>query len=123
MVCSTHVQNVLVHEKREQRDLFPGALQMMTLRPLKRQYGYALAQNIRRICYDLRKIEEGSPYPALQRLLKEGLAKTEWRISSANRRVRIYKLTATGVNPLEHEISSFEPMLDGMARVLPTGES
>jgi PadR family transcriptional regulator PadR len=98
MVCSTDVQHVLVHEKREQRDLFPAALQMMILRPLKRQHGYALA-HIKRMSYELLQMEEGSPYPALQRLLKNGLVKTEWRISSTNRRVRIYKLTPAGVKP------------------------
>src|SRR5271170_4052243 len=84
--------------KDEQRDLFPGALEMMILRTLKRQplHGYALVQHIKRTSNDLLQIEEGSLYPALQRLLKEELVKAEWGISSTNRRVRIYKLTAAG---------------------------
>ena len=112
-------------KKSKQRDLFPGALEMMILRTLKRQplHGYALVQNIKRTSNDLLQIEEGSLYPALQRLLKDGLVKAEWDISSTNRRVRIYKLTAAGARHLEREVCSFERMLDGITRVLARGES
>jgi PadR family transcriptional regulator PadR len=104
----------------EQRDLFPGALEMMILRTLKRQpmHGYALVQHIKRASNDLLQIEEGSLYPALQRLLKDDLLKAEWRVSSTNRRVRTYKITAAGEKHLEREVSSFEKMLDGISRVL-----
>lgn len=106
--------------KPEQRDLFPGALEMMILRTLKRQplHGYALAQHIKRASSDLLQIEEGSLYPALQRLLKEDLVKAEWGISATNRRVRTYKLTAAGAKHLEREMSRFETMLEGITRVL-----
>jgi transcriptional regulator len=109
----------------EQRDLFPGALEMMILRTLKRQplHGYALAQHIKRTSNDLLQIEEGSLYPALQRLLKAELVKAEWGISSTNRRVRIYKLTPAGAKHLEREVSSFERMLEGITRVLARGET
>jgi PadR family transcriptional regulator, regulatory protein PadR len=112
-------------KNREQRDLFPGALEMMILRTLKRQplHGYALAQHIKRTSKDLLQIEEGSLYPALQRLLKEELVKAVWSISSTNRRVRIYKLTAKGAKHLEQEVSRFERMLEGITRVLAPGES
>jgi PadR family transcriptional regulator PadR len=112
-------------KKPEQRDLFPGALEMMILRTLKRQplHGYALVQHIKRTSNDLLQIEEGSLYPALQRLLKEDLVKAEWSISSTNRRVRIYKLTAAGARHLERQVSSFEKMLEGITRVLARGES
>ncbi len=104
----------------EPRDLFPGALEMMILRTLKLQplHGYALAQHIKRTSNDLLQIEEGSLYPALQRLLKAELVKASWGISATNRRVRIYKLTPTGVKHLQKEISSFETMLEGITRVL-----
>ena len=106
--------------KATQRDLFPGALEMMILRTLKRQplHGYALAQNIKRTSDDLLQIEEGSLYPALQRLLRQDLVKAEWGTSSTNRRVRIYKLTPAGAKHLQHEVSSFERMLEGIARVM-----
>src|SRR6202166_1194930 len=124
-----HTASTLFREpalkKSEQRDLFPGALEMMILRTLKRQplHGYALVQHIKRTSNDLLQIEEGSLYPALQRLLKEDLVKAEWSISSTNRRVRIYKLTAAGARHLERQVSSFEKMLEGITRVLARGES
>jgi PadR family transcriptional regulator, regulatory protein PadR len=112
-------------KKSEQRDLFPGALEMMILRTLKRHplHGYALVQHIKRTSNDLLQIEEGSLYPALQRLLKEDLVKAEWSISSTNRRVRIYKLTVKGAKHLDDEVSRFEKMLEGITRVLAPGES
>jgi|SRR5215469_16104579 len=111
--------------KMAERDLFPGALEMMILRMLKRQplHGYALVQQIKRTSQNLLQIEEGSLYPALQRLLKAELVRAEWGISSTNRRVRIYKLTAAGAKHLQREVSSFERMLEGITRVLSPGES
>src|SRR5216684_8453933 len=99
-------------KKDRQRDFFPGALEMMILRTLKRKplHGYALVQHIKRTSNDLLQIEEGSLYPALQRLLKEKLVKAEWGISSTNRRVRTYQITASGLRHLEQQISSFERM-------------
>jgi PadR family transcriptional regulator, regulatory protein PadR len=112
-------------DKDKARDLFPGALEMMVLRTLKTQplHGYALAQHIKRTSNDLLQIEEGSLYPALQRLLKEELVKAEWGTSATNRRVRIYRLTAAGAKHLEHEVSKFEKMLEGITRVLAPGET
>jgi transcriptional regulator len=112
-------------KKDNQRDLFPGALEMMILRTLKRQplHGYALVQHIKRTSNDLLQIEEGSLYPALQRLLREELVRAEWGVSATNRRVRIYKLTAAGAKRLEREVSRFEQMLEGITRVLARGES
>lgn len=110
---------------QDQRDLFPGALEMMILRTLKRQslHGYALVQHIKRTSNDLLQVEEGSLYPALQRLLKEELVKAKWSISSTNRRVRVYELTSAGAKHLEREVSRFERMLEGISRVLAEGES
>ena len=107
------------------RDLFPGALEMMILRTLKRQplHGYALVQHIKRTSDDLLQIEEGSLYPALQRLLKEDLVKAEWGVSATKRRVRIYKITPAGAKHLQREVSRFERMLEGITRVLARGES
>ena len=98
---------------------------MMILRTLKRHplHGYALAQHIKQTSNDLLQIEEGSLYPALQRLLKEGLVEAEWGISSTHRRVRIYRVTPAGAKHLEREVSRFERMLEGITRVLARGES
>jgi PadR family transcriptional regulator, regulatory protein PadR len=112
-------------DKDKARDLFPGALEMMVLRTLKRQplHGYALAQHIKRTSNDLLQIEEGSLYPALQRLLKLELVKAEWGTSATGRRVGTYRLTVAGVKHLEHEVSKFEKMLEGITRVLAPGEA
>ena len=103
------------------RDLFPGALEMMILESLRRQpaHGYALVQHIQQRSKNLLQVEEGSLYPALQRLLKSKLVKAEWTISnSTNRRVRIYEITKAGLHHLEREISSFDRMLEGIQMVL-----
>ncbi len=107
------------------RDLFPGALEMMILRSLRLQpmHGYALCQFIKRASDDLLQIEEGSLYPALQRLLKNELVTAEWGVSTTNRRVRIYRLTAKGRKHLAHEVSAFERMLEGVTRVLAPAKS
>ena len=106
--------------KDTQRDLFPGALEMMILQTLKRKplHGYALAQHIKQTSNDLLQVEEGSLYPALQRMLKQGWVKAEWGLSSTNRRVRIYQLTPAGRKHVEQQVSSFERMLEGIYRVL-----
>jgi len=119
------LEHTPIMKKPQQRDLFPGALEMMILRTLKRQplHGYALVQHIKRTSNDLLQIEEGSLYPALQRLLKEDLVKAEWAVSSTNRRVRIYTLTPAGAKHLQREVSRFETMLEGITRVLARGES
>jgi PadR family transcriptional regulator, regulatory protein PadR len=81
-------------------------------------HGYALVQHIKQKSNDLLQIEEGSLYPALQRLLKEGQVKAEWETSSSNRRVRTYRITPAGVKHLKREVSSFERMLEGITLVL-----
>lgn|ERR1700722_3084347 len=100
-------------KRSEDRDLFPGALEMMILQTLKRSpmHGYALAKHIKQSSDCLLQIEEGSLYPALQRMLKEGWVQAEWCLSATNRKVRLYRLTKSGVKHLQHEVSSFERML------------
>jgi PadR family transcriptional regulator PadR len=103
-----------------QRDLFRGALEMMILQSLRRQpmHGYALVQHIKRRSNELLQVEEGSLYPALQRMLKENLVKAEWQISASNRKVRTYRITPAGIKHLEREVSSFGQMLKGINLVL-----
>jgi len=98
---------------------------MMILQVLRREplHGYALAQVIRRESDDLLQVEEGSLYPALLRMLKSGWVAAEWGVSARNRRVRIYKITAAGKKQLEREVSSFDRMLDGIARVMRPAQS
>ena len=98
---------------------------MMILQTLRRGplHGYALAQAIKNSSNDLLDIEEGSLYPALQRMLKSGWADAEWGISARNRQVRIYRITPAGRKHLEREVSRFERMLKGIARVMRPSES
>ena len=107
------------------RDLFPGALEMMILQTLRRSrlHGYAIAQQIRQTSDDLLQIEEGTLYPALQRLLRSGWVDAEWGLSPRNRKVRIYRITPAGRKQLERELSSFERMLNGIVRVMRPAES
>ena len=111
--------------KDNPRDLFPGALEMMILESLRRQpaHGYALIQHIQQRSNNLLQVEEGSLYPALQRLLRARLVRAVWGVSSTNRRVRTYHITASGLRRLEQQISSFERMFEGIALVLNPGES
>jgi|ERR1700677_1543919 PadR family transcriptional regulator PadR len=104
----------------EQRDLFRGALEMMILQSLHRQpmHGYALVQHIRQRSNDLLQVEEGSLYPALQRMLRAKLVTAKWTMSPTNRRVRTYQITGVGTRHLEREMSSFEQMLKGIYLVL-----
>jgi len=104
----------------EHRDLFPGALEMMILQSLrlKPMHGYALVKHIKQVSDDLLRVEEGSLYPALQRMLREGWLEAETGVSAKGRPTRIYRLTDAGIGHLESEVSSFERMFAGFNRVL-----
>ena len=111
--------------KREatRRDLFPGALELMVLRSLELEplHGYAIATRIQQRSLEILQVEEGSLYPALQRLLKAGLVEAKWEISSTNRRVRTYSLTRKGKKHLAEETIRFDRMVEGIQLVLTTG--
>jgi transcriptional regulator len=104
----------------EHRDLFPGALEIMILQSLrlKPMHGYALVKHIKQVSNDLLQVEEGSLYPALQRMLREGWLKVETGVSAKGRPTRIYGLTDAGLRHLEQEMASFEKMFAGINRVL-----
>jgi PadR family transcriptional regulator PadR len=107
------------------RDLFPGALEMMVLRLLKQEpmHGYALVQRIQLLSKNLLQVEEGSLYPALQRLLRDDLVDAKWGVSATGRRVRVYRLTPAGAKRLTNEVSAFERMLEGINLVLAMGKA
>jgi PadR family transcriptional regulator, regulatory protein PadR len=104
----------------EHRDLFPGALEIMILKSLRAQpmHGYALVRHIRAVSGDLLQVEEGSLYPALQRMLREGWLESETGVSAKGRPTRIYRTTEAGRRHLDQEIASFERMFEGFTRVL-----
>jgi len=104
----------------ERRDLFPGALEIMILQSLllRPMHGYALVKHIQQVSDDLLQVEEGSLYPALQRMLREGWVESEMGTSAKGRPTRIYRATDAGIRHLEAEVASFERMYTGIARVL-----
>jgi transcriptional regulator len=105
--------------------LLPGTLEMLILQTLSRGplHGYAIAQYIQRVSEDLLQVEEGSLYPALQRLLREGWVTAEWGTSAHNRKVRTYRITPAGEQQLQREVTGFEQALEGIRRILRPAES
>ncbi len=101
-------------------DLLPGTLDLLILKTLTRTplHGYGIALSIKRLSDDVLTVEEGSLYPALQRLLLRGWVKAEWKMTDTNRRARFYKLTAAGRKQLGIEESQFEQMIAAIGRVL-----
>ena len=101
-------------------DLLPGTLDMLILKTLTRGslHGYGIALSIKNLSEDVLTVEEGSLYPALQRLLLQGWVKGEWKMSDTNRRARFYTLTAAGRKQLGVELSQFEQMIAAIGRVL-----
>jgi PadR family transcriptional regulator, regulatory protein PadR len=106
-------------------NLLPGTLEMLILQTLRRGalHGYAIAQHIQQVSEDVLQVEEGSLYPALQRLLREGWVLADWGISARNRKVRTYKLTPAGRKQLDREIAGFDRLLAGIARVMRPAQS
>ncbi len=100
----------------------PGTLVMLVLRVLQTGplHGYAIAQRIHQITSDVLQIEEGSLYPALQRILMKGWAKADWGTSDTNRRVRVYRLTAAGRKQLEAEVADYDRVNAAIRTILRT---
>ena len=98
----------------------PGTLVMLVLRVLQTgpMHGYAIAQRIHQLSSDALQVEEGSLYPALQRILLKGWAKADWGISETNRRVRFYRLTPAGRKQLAAEMDEYQRTADAIRAVL-----
>src|SRR6195256_6760636 len=104
----------------------PGTLYMLVLKSLARlgpMHGYGIAQHIEQISEDVLQVEEGSLYPALQRMLIKGWVKAEWGATAENRRARYYRLTAAGKKQLEVEKAQFDRVIQAIARVIQTAGS
>ena len=101
-------------------DLLPGTLDMLVLKTLTRghMHGYAIAQLIQQLSDDLLRVEEGSLYPALQRLELNGWIDGEWGVSANNRRARFYRLTADGRKHLGDEAAWYRQVTGAVARVM-----
>jgi transcriptional regulator len=83
-------------------------------------HGYEIADSIQRISEDVLQVEEGSLYPALQRMLIKGWVKAKWGVTAGNRRARYYQLTTLGRKQLAVEVSQFERVMRAIARVVQT---
>jgi PadR family transcriptional regulator, regulatory protein PadR len=100
--------------------LLPGTLEMLILRSLTlgEMHGYGIAQHLRQVSRDVLQVEEGSLYPALQRLRVKGWVKAEWRQTPNNRRARYYAITAAGRKQLGEERVSFDRLVAAIQRVM-----
>ena len=101
-------------------DLLPGTLDLLILKTLSIEpmHGYGIAQHIGRLSAEALRVEEGSLYPALQRLRVKGWVKPEWKQSPTKRRARYYALTPAGRRQLAHEVSAFDQLVAAMRSVL-----
>jgi PadR family transcriptional regulator, regulatory protein PadR len=101
----------------------PGTLYMLILRVLSRGaelHGFEIAKAIETLSEDVLRVEEGSLYPALQRMLIKGWVRAEWGATAGNRRARYYRLTSAGRKQLEQEISRFDRVMGAVNRVIQT---
>jgi len=102
------------------RDLLPGTLDMLVLKTLTVQplHGYGIAQHIQRLSRDVLQVEEGSLYPALQRMRQRGWITAEWQQTPNNQRARYYTITAAGRKQLGEQSSGFTELVAAIGRVM-----
>jgi PadR family transcriptional regulator len=102
------------------KPLLPGTLDLLLLKALSLEpmHGFGIAQRLRQISGDVFQIEEGTLYPALQKLLAKGWVTGVWKQTANNRRARYYTLTAAGRKQLQTERAEFEKVLDAIVRVM-----
>ena len=102
------------------RELLPGTLDMLILSSLTVQsmHGYGIAQHIQRLSQDKLRVEEGSLYPALQRMRQKGWIKAQWGQTPNNQRARYYTITTLGQRQLGEQEASFAELLDAISRVM-----
>ncbi len=107
-------------KKSDRQELLQGTLDMLILKTLSIgvMHGYGIAQHIRTVSAEVLHVEEGSLYPALQRLQLQGLVASEWGHSANNRRARYYRLTRSGRRALGEAESSFDRLIAAIGRVM-----
>ena len=101
----------------------PGTLDMLILQSLTlgAMHGYAIAQHIGRLSEEVLRVEQGSLYPALDRLQRQGWVKSDWRETPTRRQARYYTITASGRKQLGQELSRYDEVSVAIARVLKRG--
>jgi PadR family transcriptional regulator PadR len=110
-------------ETKMRDEIPPGTLYMLILKTLMRSgemHGYEIANSIQQISDDILQVEEGSLYPALQRMLLKGWVTAEWGVTAGNRRARYYRLTAAGRKQLQAELAQFQRVNGAIQRILQT---
>jgi transcriptional regulator len=113
-----------LNSKRD--EIPPGTLYMLILKSLVRHgemHGYEIANSIQQISDEVLQVEEGSLYPALQRMQVKGWVASEWKDSPTGRRARFYRLTAAGQRQLDREASAFSRSVTAISRVLRGAEA
>lgn len=117
----------LIRKQRDSRndrdEIPPGTLYVLILKTLTlrgKLHGYEIVEHIQANSDDVLQVEEGSLYPALQRMLIKGWVTAEWGVTAGNRRARYYTLTRDGKKQLEAEIAQFERVMGAIARILQT---
>src|SRR5438067_11767141 len=104
----------------QRTEIPPGTLYMLILKTLEHvpMHGYGIAERIKQLSQDVLTVEEGSLYPALQRMLMKGWVAAEWRQPENNRRARYYRLTTAGRKQLGIELSEFGRVMQAISRVI-----
>jgi transcriptional regulator len=106
-----------------QNEIPPGTLYMLILKALVRGgelHGYEIANWIEQVSDEVLQVEEGSLYPALQRMLIKGWVTAKWGVTAGKRRARYYRLTPLGRKQLEVEVSQFERVIQAITRAIQT---
>ena len=108
------------HESDARSSVPPGTLAMLILKTLSHGplHGYAIAQEIKRVSRDVLQVEEGSLYPALQKILIKGWVTAKWVQAGPKRQARVYSLTREGRKQLEAEVSDFARVMEAIVRVI-----
>jgi transcriptional regulator len=104
------------------RDLLPGTLDMLVLKTISAAplHGYGIAQHIKLLSRDVLQVDEGSLYPALQRMRQRGWLRADWGMTQNNQRARYYTITAIGKKQLGQEQAGFAELVDAIQRVMRT---
>src|SRR5690349_10202558 len=106
--------------KPRQLDLLQGTLDLLILRTLQTgpMHGWAISERIQQFSQNVLQVNQGSLYPALQRLERQGWIKPKWGVSELGRRARFYQLTAAGRKQLERESGDWDRLTAAINRVL-----